>query len=126
MSSAILLIAHGSRVPAANCDLLTLAAMLGERLPDEIIECAYLELAEPSIPQGMAACVARGAASVRLLPYFLSAGAHVTRDLEAFRAQFEEAYPEINVSVCRPLGLHPRIVDVLVERLQSAESPDNV
>jgi sirohydrochlorin ferrochelatase len=46
---AILLIAHGSRVPEANDDLRWLADQLRERCADRAVEVAYLELAEPDI-----------------------------------------------------------------------------
>ena len=54
--TAILLIAHGSRLAAANADLLQLAEQLRSRFPDHVIETAYLELTEPTIPQGAARC----------------------------------------------------------------------
>ena len=123
MESAILLIAHGSRLQAANDDLLEIAGMLQQRCPDAIIECAYLELAEPTIPQGMAACVARGAKSVRVLPYFLSAGRHVSDDLDWYGRQFAKDYPDVSVSVCPPIGLHPLMIDVLLSRLAESELP---
>jgi sirohydrochlorin ferrochelatase len=121
MNSAILLIAHGSRLQAANNDLLQIAEMLRKRFPDEIIECAYLELAAPTIPQGMTACVQRGASRVRMLPYFLSAGSHVSRDLEEHRRHFREQYPGVDILLCPPIGLHPLLVDVLIARLDEAE-----
>jgi sirohydrochlorin ferrochelatase len=120
MSSAILLIAHGSRRQEANDDLRQLAAMLAERCPDEIIECAYLELAEPTIPQGMHACIDRGARRVRMLPWFLSAGAHVSDDLSRYRSELAETFPGIPIQLCPPLGLHPKLVDILLERLQQS------
>lgn len=121
MSSAILLIAHGSRRATANQDLVLLSEMVRKRISEEdvpIIEIAYLELAEPSIPQGLQACVDRGATSIRMLPYFLSAGAHVSRDLREFCDHFLEAHPQIVCTVCPPLGLHPSIVDVLLTRME--------
>ena len=118
MTSAILLIAHGSRLQAANDDLRRVAEMLRRRLPDEMIECSYLELADPTIPQGMAACVQQGAERVRMLPYFLSAGSHVSRDLEDHRARFESEYPGVEVRLCPPIGLHPLLIDVLLSRLE--------
>lgn len=120
MSSAILLIAHGSRRQEANDDLRQLARMLAERCPDEIISCAYLELSEPTIPQGMQTCVDLGATQVRMLPYFLSAGAHVSDDLSRYRREFAEAYPDLDIRLCPPIGLHPKMVDILLERLQQS------
>lgn len=121
MPSAILLIAHGSRRAEANRDLVELARMVASRRPDEILEIAYLEIAPPDIPTAARRCVERGATEVRLLPYFLSAGAHVQEDLEGFRTQFASEYPGVRFRCCPPLGLHPGIVDVLLARLDAAE-----
>ncbi|MCA9028229.1 MAG: CbiX/SirB N-terminal domain-containing protein [Planctomycetaceae bacterium] len=118
MRAAILLIAHGSRVDAANADLRKLAAMISERIPEAIVEYAYLELAEPSIPDGLEACVERGAEEVRMLPWFLSAGSHVTHDLEANRRRFIEKHPAIECSLCPPLGLHPLMIELVLARLE--------
>jgi sirohydrochlorin ferrochelatase len=118
MSAAILLIAHGSRRAAANEDLVKVAAAVQKRRPDACVEIAYLELAEPDIPTGARRCVERGATEVRILPYFLSEGNHVRGDLEGFARRFEQEYPGVRFICCPPLGLHPAIVDVLLERVQ--------
>src|SRR5436190_23850363 len=83
--TAILLIAHGSREPEANADLHHLAEALRRQGEYAWVEAAFLELAEPDPEAGAARCLARGAQRVILLPYFLSAGVHVTRDLSAIR-----------------------------------------
>ena len=119
--TAILLIAHGSRLATANADLLQLAEQLRSRFPDQMIETAYLELTEPTIPQGAERCVAHGATRVLLLPYFLSAGTHVTEDLHRFRAQFAEQWPNVRFDLCPPLGLHPLMLDIVCDRLSEAK-----
>lgn len=118
--SAVLLIAHGSRLAAANADLLQLAEQLRTRFPGHVIETAYLELTEPTIPQGAERCVAFGATRVLLMPYFLSAGTHVTEDLRRFRAQFAERWPSVRFDLCPPLGLHPLMLDIVYDRLNQA------
>jgi sirohydrochlorin ferrochelatase len=115
--TALLLIAHGSRRAEANADLVKLAKMIQTREPTAIVEIAYLELTEPDIPQGAAACVQRGASEIRMVPYFLSAGQHVVRDLQGFQAEFRETWPNVTITLCPPLGLHPAIVDVVLERM---------
>ena len=70
--TAVLLIAHGSRLAAANDDLPRLAGLLRQRFPGSVVEIAYLELTDPTIPQAAAACVRQGATRVLLMPYFLS------------------------------------------------------
>ena len=115
---AALLIAHGSRRPEANADLVALADSVRAAGRFDLVEIAYLELAEPDIPAAVARCVARGATEVRMLPYFLSMGRHVAGDLDGFRRQFAAAHPQIAFTLCPPLGLHPKVIEVVLERLE--------
>lgn len=121
-TKAVLLIAHGSRRAAANQDLVQLAEMLRERNRFPIIEIAYLELAEPTIPDGAARCVAAGADEVLMLPYFLSAGVHVQNDLEEYRSEFSSTYPATRFRLCTHLGLHPLMLEIVLDRLQETEA----
>lgn len=116
-TTAVLLIAHGSRRNEANRDLVELACRLRERGPYRIVEVSYLELVEPTIPQGCQRCVAAGATRVLMLPYFLSAGTHATADLEAARSEQAAAYPQVDFRLCPPLGLHPLMVSIILDRL---------
>lgn len=118
---AVLLIAHGSRRAAANQDLVRLAEMLRERSVFPIIEISYLELAEPTIPEGAARCVSAGAEEVLLLPYFLSAGVHVQNDLDEYRSEFAREYPETEFKLCAHLGLHPLMLEIVLDRLREAD-----
>ncbi len=119
--TALLLIAHGSRQEEANADLHQLATALRLRGCYEIIEVAFLELAEPTIAQGAARCVARGARRVILLPYFLSAGIHVRRDLTEAQTRLAEEHPGVEFRLAEPLGLHPLLVEIVAERARAAE-----
>ena len=121
MHTAVLLIAHGSRHAEANADLDHVAAELRRRGRYAVVEVAFLELAEPTIDQGGTRCVQQGAACVVLLPYFLSAGVHVQRDLAAARDRFAERYPQVAFRLAEPLGRHPLLVDVVADRARQAE-----
>ena len=113
-----MLIAHGSRRPEANADLVRLADAVQATDQFGIIEIAYLELADPDIPTGANNCVNRGAERVLMMPYFLSAGVHVRNDLQKFQEDFHLKYPGVTFEVCEPLGLHPKLVEVVIERLR--------
>jgi sirohydrochlorin ferrochelatase len=94
-----------------------LAEQVRQRLPSETVEIAYLELAEPTIPQAALRCIEGGADRVRMFPYFLSPGVHVSRDLEQYRLQFSREYPDVKFQLCPPMGQHPGIVDIVIDRL---------
>ena len=70
---ALLLVAHGSRRSASNDEIKRLAERLdsSERGDFEMVDAAFLELAEPSIPDGIEDCIQRGATEVVVFPYFL-------------------------------------------------------
>lgn len=125
--TAALLMAHGSRRANANAELAQLAQMLTATNRYEIVEIAYLELADPSIVEGGRACVSRGAKRVLMLPYFLSAGTHVVDDLERFRGELAQEFSEVEFRLCPPLGLHPKMLDIVLDRLNEGNDsiPDS-
>jgi sirohydrochlorin ferrochelatase len=119
LKTALLLIAHGSRQPEANADLHWIVAGMGRR-GYAVVEASYLELAEPDIDEGGARCVGRGADRVVLLPYFLSAGVHVRRDLAQARARLAARVPVVEFRLAEPLGQHPLLLEVVAQRAGEA------
>jgi len=122
MSTALLLIAHGSSQPEANADLHHLAETLSQG-GYGIVVASFLELAEPGIGAGGARCVELGAARVVMVPYFLSAGVHVRRDLTEARAQLAARFPHVEFRLAEPLGRHPLLTEVVIERVLDAAKP---
>lgn len=119
MRTALLLIAHGSRNAEANDDLFNLAKSLKAFQP--IVEPAFLELAEPSIESAGRACVAQGAERVILLPYFLSAGVHVQRDLTRHRECLAMEFTQVDWRLAAPIGRHPLLREILLQRAREAD-----
>ncbi len=122
-TTALLLIAHGSRHAEANADLLFVVEQVRQRRIYPIVEAAFLELAEPDIDEGAARCVARGANRVVMLPYFLSAGRHVRRDLTASRLRLQQRFPHVEFRLGEPLGRHPLLIDIVAARARDADEP---
>ena len=115
--TAVLLIAHGSRHQAANDDLHDLAARVAARGDYPIVEACFLELAEPDIAAGGSRCAARGASRVLMIPYFLSAGVHLLRDLTAARDSLRRLHPGIEFLLGPPLGPHPLLDELVAARI---------
>jgi sirohydrochlorin ferrochelatase len=121
MTTALLLIAHGSRNAEANEDLFHLMAALRQRGPYPIVEASFLELAEPDILSGGQKCVAKGAGRVILLPYFLSPGVHVRQDLREFRTKLAHTFPGTDFLLAEPLGRHEVLVELVALRARQAD-----
>ncbi len=116
MSRALLIVDHGSRHQEANRMLESVADLLRGQRPGLIVHIAHMELAEPTIGQGIAACVRDGATEVIIHPYMLSPGRHATRDIPALIETTSAKFPTVKFSVTPPLGLHEKIGEVILER----------
>ncbi len=103
---ALLIIAHGSRRASSNDEVRALAAQVAASAASEfdIVEPAFLELADPDIVQGFEACVAQGAEDIVALPYFLSAGRHVVEDIPQDLEKAHQRHPQIRLTVQAHLG----------------------
>lgn len=121
---AVLLIAHGSRHEQANDDLHQLAARFASRGDYAIVEPSFLELAEPDIAAGGARCVQRGATRVLMVPYFLSAGVHLLRDLTAARDELRIRHPQVEFRLGPALGPHPLLEALVTERIRRLVTTD--
>jgi len=114
--TALILVDHGSRFPAANDMLLDVVAMVKRLSGLDRVYPAHMELAEPSIRQAFERAVGDGATAVVVHPYFLSPGRHSTTDIPRMVEEAARAFPGIEHCVTEPLGVHPKIGEVVLER----------
>ncbi|MFP6605554.1 MAG: CbiX/SirB N-terminal domain-containing protein [Myxococcota bacterium] len=118
---AILLVDHGSRRAEANAQLESIAQQLRERDPERIVRIAHMELASPTIDEGLANCVEAGATEIVVHPYMLAPGRHSREDIPALAARAAAAHPGITVRVSEPLGVHEKLIDVVLSRVDEAD-----
>ena len=117
MKTAILLMAHGSRVAEANDAVREIAALVKKMTDYDIVEVSFREQHKPDIQQGVDACVAQGAERIMLVPYFLYMGAHVREDLPEEMAVAIERHPGVEFVMGKHLGVHRKLAEVVVERI---------
>ncbi len=103
---SLLIIAHGSRRAASNDEVRALAdaVRVQQGQSYDHVEAAFLELAEPSILDGLATLAARGATDIVAFPYFLAAGTHVAHDIPDAIAEFAASHGGVMVRVTPHLG----------------------
>jgi sirohydrochlorin ferrochelatase len=117
MQKAILIIDHGSKRGEANemldCVSNLVQAMAGGGV---IVGYAHMELASPSIEEGFAECVKRGATEVVAFPYMLSPGKHSTGDIPRLVAAAAAAHPDVRYSVTPAFGVHEKLAELILLR----------
>jgi sirohydrochlorin ferrochelatase len=118
VTRAILLVDHGSRRAEANALIDQVAELLRARLPEAIIITAHMELAAPSIAEGIEACLDAGATHIKLHPYFLAPGRHTRETIPELVEEALRQLPGISVDITEPMGVHANLIDVVLERLE--------
>jgi sirohydrochlorin ferrochelatase len=114
MSRPVLLaVAHGSRDPAAQRTVLSLAARAGGLAPGVEVRTAFVQNARPSLAEALTEA---GRRHVVVVPLLLSAGYHLSTDIA-------DAAGRAGVPVAGPLGPDPGLVPVLADRLRAAGVP---
>ncbi|HEX6594930.1 MAG TPA: sirohydrochlorin chelatase [Bacillota bacterium] len=119
---AVLFVSHGSRLEIGIKE----AVRFTERYratKDIIREVCFLERAKPSIEEGIATCVARGATKIAVIPILLLTAVHANEDIPLEVQAGKKKYPHITFTYGRPFGVHPKIVEALYDRVVEQHIP---
>lgn len=113
---ALVLVAHGSRRQQSNDEVVTLAEKLKQHCNAQyaIVYPGFLELASPSIPEGIQLCINDGASQVTVLPYFLNSGRHVIEDIPALVEMARQNNPDSDIRISQHLGASELMLDLLI------------
>ena len=118
---ALIIVDHGSTVKEAN-DLLVSICERTKELNSkggsgfDIVKQCHMELAEPSIKEAFDECVSLGATDIVVHPYFLAPGRHSTKDIPKMVEEAASSHPDVSYFVTEPLGLHDKLIEVILER----------
>jgi sirohydrochlorin ferrochelatase len=110
---------HGSRVESAN-EAVRAAALRMSEAGGYVTEAAFLELGEPDLEGAVGRLALRGATQIVVLPYFLTLGTHLQRDLPVLVKEAAQRHAEVAISIAPPLDGHPALVEALLDRAGAA------
>jgi sirohydrochlorin ferrochelatase len=118
-TTALILFAHGSSVESANEAVREVGRQMAQAA-GWLVEAAFLDGGTPDLPGSVAALVARGVDRVVIVPYFLTSGLHLQRDLPKLVRDVMASHQNLRVHVTPPLDGHSALVDILLDRAASA------
>jgi sirohydrochlorin cobaltochelatase len=125
-TTGLIIICHGSPLPAANDGFVALVGRIAARLGGGNILPAFFALVRPNIPDQIAEMASRGVTRIRLMPYFLFQGKHVDVDIPNILADCHEWFPGLTLELLPTLENDPAVEEVVVQRLlplATAETP---
>jgi sirohydrochlorin ferrochelatase len=117
MIHGFILFAHGSRLESANQGVRAAASELARLGSFRYVEPAFLELGTPDLAGAVARLVERGVHRILVIPYFLTLGVHLERDLPQIISGLAAAHPGIQIQVAPPLEGHPALLRILLDRV---------
>lgn len=119
MKTALVLFAHGSTVESANEAVRRVAADVAWQGGLELAEPAFLESGVPDLLGAITRLLERGATRVVVVPYFLTLGTHLQRDLPRLVEEARRLHA-IPIDVTAPLDGHPALVAIALDRFRQA------
>ncbi len=118
--TGIAVFAHGSAIESANQAVHDVVAQFAQTGGFPLVEASFLELGHPSLGGAVAKLLERGATRVVVVPYFLTLGKHLQRDLPRIVSDISNIHPGVEITVAPPLDGHPMLAAILVERATEA------
>ena len=117
----LLIAAHGSRRASSNDELKLLVEKVTANLGVSFdgVEVAFLEFASPSIERALADFFNGQTTEVVVLPYFLSAGNHVVKDIPLEIQKVLDQWPDKKITVLPHIGALDAMAGVIVEACNS-------
>ncbi len=117
--TGILVVGHGSREQASNREFEELVGGIRLRRADSDVQHAYVELAAPSLAEGLDAIASRNDRVV-LAPCFLFTAGHVKNDIPLALAAARRKFPTVRFTAGRVLGVHPAMAELAYQRALEA------
>ena len=123
--TAVVIFAHGSSIESANDSVRSIAAGVRQESGFDIVETAFLEQGRPDLAGAVASVVSQGARRVVVVPYFLTLGIHLQRDLPNIVQGLARIHKGVEIRVAPPLDGHPALGEILKERAREMLSAGN-
>lgn len=118
--TGFIVFAHGSRIESANDAVRDVANQMAAS-GNHIVEPAFLELGQPDLAGATERLIMRGADRIIVIPYFLTLGTHLQRDLPRLVHEVSRRHENIDMRMTAPLDGHPALLDALLDRAKQAQ-----
>ena len=121
----LLLVAHGSRKREARNEILALTQRVAEALRDayDVVDCAFLQWAEPLVADQLQAFTDQGVTDIVVMPYLLATGAHVATDIPETIETFKRLHPAATVRLLPHIGLADGMTTLICRTGMSGVTP---
>ncbi|MGF7185772.1 sirohydrochlorin cobaltochelatase [Desulfitispora alkaliphila] len=123
MTTAYVVLGHGSRAKEAKEDLEATVDLVRAKMDTEHVYTAYMELNEPSLEDVIADIAQKGNITKAIVvPFFLFRGIHLQRDIPGKIERLNQKHEnQLKISFGKHLGVDQRIADIIVDRIHEVD-----
>ena len=116
---ALIIVAHGSKMKSSNDEIIKIVKKIECNLKDKniIVFYSFLELAEPSFSSIIKEAINKNSKKIKIFPYFLAAGKHVTQDIPDELEIFKKEFPQIEFILLPHIGQCLGIENMIISNL---------
>ena len=117
----LLVVGHGTRSDSGVAEFNAFMNRLQRRQDAPYCASAggFIELSRPPVTEAVASLVGQGHRELIALPLVLVAAGHGKGDIPAALAREQVRHPGMSYSYGRPLGPHPRLFEILEQRIET-------
>ena len=120
IDKAVIIINHGTRSVVAQEDFAKLIEDIRGRFPGLTIEKASMELCGPDMPSVVKRLYEQGVENITVVPFFLLRGMHIANDIPEIIAEEKNKYPDLEITMGKPLMPDDRLMDIECDRIKEA------
>jgi sirohydrochlorin ferrochelatase len=118
VKTAILILGHGSKNMSSDDAFRRIADEVKQLGGYDIVEHAFLQYAAPTPQDALKQCIRQKADRIVIVPFFMQAGTHVTRDIPELIRRAAVQYPGISIVVTDYVGTHPLLSKIVLDLVQ--------
>lgn len=116
MATGVVVFAHGSSVESANEAVRVVARIISEDPGFPLVATSFLDGGKPDLMGAVDELVSKGADRILVVPYFLTVGLHLKRDLPDLIEKIQAERKDLPIQVTPPLDGHPMLGSILRDR----------
>jgi len=113
--TAVIILGHGSRNTGADEAIRKVVAGVKQTGSFAVVEHAFLQYVPPTPHEAIVRCIGQDVDRIVIVPFFLQAGAHVTRDIPEMIEKTRKQHRKIEIIVTDYVGAHPLQAKVVEE-----------
>jgi len=112
-SECLVLLAHGSRDPRWRVPFERIVDAVQGQSGKTEVRLAYMEFVNPTLMDVARECLGQQILRLKILPLFLSTGAHLATDVPEQVNQAKAQFPQLEVELLSPIGEDPRLTGLI-------------